>query len=62
MHILLILDWIWDRAEEYLHAPVAGIAIGCDSDTKSIKGVSREIHSLASSLLAAFWSKADIIN
>ncbi|MBE9592180.1 MAG: hypothetical protein IMF19_01745, partial [Proteobacteria bacterium] len=50
MHILLILDWIGDIDEEYHHAPVAVIAIGCDSDTKSVKGVSRETHSLASSL------------
>ena len=40
---------------------MGGIAIGCDSDTKSVKGVSRETHSLASSLPAGFWSKADII-
>jgi len=58
---LLIPDWIWDRDEEYLHAPVAGIAIGCDSDTKSVKGVSRETHSLASSLPACFWLNSDII-
>ncbi len=37
------------------------IAIGCDSDTKSVKGVSRDTHSLASALTAGFWSKADII-
>ena len=61
-HILLILDWIGDRDEEYHHAPVAGIAIGCDSDTKSVKGVSRMTHSLASSLPAGFWSNADISN
>ena len=60
-HILLILDWLGDRDEECFHAPVGGIVIGCDSDTKSVKCVSRETHSLASSLTAGFWLNADII-
>lgn len=40
---------------------MGGIAIGCDSDTKSVKGVSGETHSLASSLPAGFWLDVDII-